>query len=293
VSRLQFVNGQAVMDRTNYFLYRWVDAVDPEFALQKTGTTAAFFNTFADGQGGVVREKNVDTFVPGDVETTFVGVNDEFSYGKADAASQLALWKFDPRPNAINYQTNTEEDVWRKTDVVKIKANGVEVGELQAFGRATKKTSVNVNIADFEADFKAMMQGLATIGSSIFYQYSNGSGSVLTSQLFRNEFAAILPGAPTLTQALLDQVAAAQALAIRDAIKADFDPIEATAAWGAVDAIEFVDTGGDVTMQWQPDIVGSSGGQIYGNANEYDYDFAYLRQTIGTPGRADPVTGNT
>ena len=57
-------HGTYTADLFTYYAYRWVDVVDANAAKAKSGATAAFFKTLADGDDGFVRDKLIDAHLP-------------------------------------------------------------------------------------------------------------------------------------------------------------------------------------------------------------------------------------
>ena len=138
----QKTDGTRTRDIYTYYQNRWVDVIDAEQAKNKTGNTAAFHRTLADGSGNFVREKNVDYFLPSNVNTSFNGSATEFNLGNAISNNGQAVWKFDP--------TNSGQKSGDfKIQVNDPKINNLEVGEIKAKGKATAPTKLGIDISSF------------------------------------------------------------------------------------------------------------------------------------------------
>jgi hypothetical protein len=136
---------------TNHLIYRWIDVIDVAAAQARSGATAAFHRTFADGADGFVREKKVDLRLPNSPDTTFNGTNGMFEYGGAQDGTAVATWKFDP-PTAGDH-----------TDTVTIKAGGMTIGTLQATGKATVPTTINVDAAAYAQELRRVLLALRNV----------------------------------------------------------------------------------------------------------------------------------
>jgi Tol biopolymer transport system component len=134
---LQNADGSMQVAATTYFIYRWIDVVDPVAAATRSGKTAAFFRTLADGPDGFVRQKNVDMFLPNGVATSFAGAAPEFKYPAEYRGRDIAQWYFDPSP---------QPGASPKIDSLAIHAGLLKVGELVAVATFTAPTQVNVNL---------------------------------------------------------------------------------------------------------------------------------------------------
>ncbi|WP_339390453.1 Ig-like domain-containing protein, partial [Crocosphaera watsonii] len=88
-------DGTRTRDIYTYYQNRWVDVIDAEQAMNKTGNTAAFHRTLTDG---FERTKNVDYDLPAKVPTSFDGplLGSPFDLGGPLTGKGTAVWKFDP-----------------------------------------------------------------------------------------------------------------------------------------------------------------------------------------------------
>ncbi|MCE9591901.1 MAG: Ig-like domain-containing protein [Planctomycetes bacterium] len=132
-----------------YYLYRWVDVVDPIHAQLQDGATAQFARTLADGSGGFVRQKNVDAHVPTGFATEFESgdlLSTAFGYGVGVSGSTTATWTFDPYLSG------------KRTDTIEIHAEGLDVGALTAQGTATNKTKISINADGYKAELGRVIQ---------------------------------------------------------------------------------------------------------------------------------------
>ncbi len=144
----------------HYLVYRWVTATNAPEALTKTGRTAAFPNTLMDGAGHVVREKTVDLFLPDDLDTTFEGSYNQFTYGGTVTGSNSdTTWRFDP-VDTTDSHTTVAGEVIHKTDTLTIKADGQQVGQLDISGRATRTATFNVDLAGFKNELKRVIRAI-------------------------------------------------------------------------------------------------------------------------------------
>ena len=95
-SRSRTDHGQQSTRVYTYYQDRWVDVVDANAAESGTGNTAAFLRTSTDN---VVRDKNVDLFLPSSAETSFQGPVfgvPSFNFGDSKSGDPKPLWKFQP-----------------------------------------------------------------------------------------------------------------------------------------------------------------------------------------------------
>ncbi|MCM8622351.1 MAG: Ig-like domain-containing protein, partial [Candidatus Accumulibacter sp.] len=137
------------------YIYRWVDVVDANAALAKTGNTAAFLRTNADG---VVREKNVDVHL-GSFQTTFSPplLGSWFDFGSAvDSSTRMAKWKFDP-PRRGSY--SDPFDIWANDP----HSGLINVGSITAIGSATDSTTISFNIDDFADELRRVILSLREV----------------------------------------------------------------------------------------------------------------------------------
>ena len=80
----------------------------------------------------------------------------------------------------------------------------------------------------------------------------------------------------------LDVIVAGEADELLAAIAADYAPIKD----GLI--IQRVNAGADVVMDWN-----DLGPGLFGHTGAYDRNLSKMQELIGTPGRTDPITGNT
>lgn len=116
-----------------------------------------------------------------------------------------------------------------------------------------------------------------------FINQING-GLFVASNRFKTEFATLLPG-QNPTAALIGTTATNQFNALLAEVQKDFQDVSSAIKINNSNA-------GNVTVTWKDSFNGSNS-PTYGGADRYDYSIAAMQAVIGTPGRMNPVTGNT
>ncbi len=130
-----------------YYLYRWVDVMDPKEAQQKKGTTAEFYKTIQDGT--FTRLKFVDGHLPsGSTSFTMGG-----PFNSSDNASGSALITWEYKPTAEGVQSQA----------VQFKIDGKVVGTVTAKGRGIKPTEININKLGYAAEVKRVILNLRNV----------------------------------------------------------------------------------------------------------------------------------
>ena len=132
-------DGTYTADLFTYYAYRWVDVVDANAAKAKSGATAAFFKTLADGDDGVVRDKLIDAHLPKSQVTKYSS-GKPFLVDDPGRGEFLTLWRFDPTENGdfSNPVQISVSDPYLLHDV--------PVGQLAATGIAIRPTKLSVNL---------------------------------------------------------------------------------------------------------------------------------------------------
>ncbi len=286
-------DGSVERDIRTFLLYRWIDVVDAGQAKDKTGDTAVFLRTSADGAGGFVRTKNVWLRIPGGIDTTFAGSGTKpFDYGPAVRGAGEAEWKFDPA--AADVSTAADGTYQSLTDSVSITAkvpfkggiSNLQVGEVQATGKAVGKTIVSVDASGFAAHFVTVIQALRkSAAGNIFYRFADNTTTRVSAK-FAAEFAGFMPDDRNPDGSWKGGDLAARATAVANAlfdeVKKDFSSL------ASVITVQKENAGANVRTAW-----GDKGPGLNGNADRYDYDVAAFQALVGTRGRTDPVTRNT
>ncbi len=247
-SKIEITNTEVEADGSQtttvkkYYLYRWVDALDAQAALSKTGNTAIFARTIVDGVGGFKRTKYIDVWQGFDMKTNFTGTSNEFLYPLLSPGVGSTQWVFDP----ISADS--------KTDTITIQADDtINVGQLIAKATATAPTTINLNLDDFngyKAELRRVLQSIISIGGVYFLYPSTTSSNQSTqvSSKFASQFAKFLPGGNGTTIEL-DMKLQQEADDLSAAVAADFKPINES-SFSLVPAYKFVPVGGDVTVNW-------------------------------------------
>ncbi len=272
----QQANGDRTVDVHTYYQYRWVDVIDAEKALNRTGNTAAFHRTLTDG---FERTKKVDYRVPKRVSTTFQVPASPFDFGGGISDSGTAIWKFDPDTTQL----------WNAT--VEIEVNDpnssriVDVGEIVATGKGTEPTEIDLNLSGYKNELKRVLQSLLRLPGADgvfmtaddFFQYNFASGNTrTTSARFNTEFAGFLPG-QTYTDAQLNNKLNTEANRLLTAVKADYQPVNDAAGVTGYKIGSFPSA--DITITWGDVFLGNSGIPVYG-ATERDWNTDFLRNHI-------------
>jgi membrane-associated phospholipid phosphatase len=253
----------------SYYLYRWVDALDAQAALAKSGNTAIFARTFVDGTGSFTRTKNIDIRQGLDMKTNFTGTSNEFRYGQLFKGVDRAQWVFDPI------------SAGSKTDTITIQADDtINIGQLTAKGTATAPTTVNINLSGYQAELGRVLQAMVrNVGNDgnlntadDVFTYTLAGGTTQTaSSRFTSQFAGFLPG-NNFTTAQLNAKLQQEGQALAAAVAADYNPINLP---NRLPGYQFVSSGGDVTMNWFDVVFNNS--DVFGSAN-FDSDTT----TLGT-----------
>jgi Bacterial Ig-like domain/FG-GAP-like repeat/PAP2 superfamily/LVIVD repeat len=229
----------------NHYLYRWIDALDAQAALSKSGNTAVFARTFVDGTGNFDRTKDIDIKQGLDMRTNFTGTSNEFRYGLLYKGVDHAQWVFDPT------------SAGSKTDTITIQADDtINVGQLTAKGTATAPTTININLAGYQVELGRVLQAMVrnpgndgklnTADDGFTYTLPPGGTTKIASPRFTSQFAGFLPG-NSFTSAQLNAKLQQEAQDLARALAADYNPVNLP---NILPGYQFVNSGGDVTMNW-------------------------------------------
>jgi len=128
-----------------YYLYRYVDVVDPVAAEARDGDSAVFFRTLV----GTERTKNLDLELPSSVATEFQGSNPEFTYDQG-------TWTFHP--------TTASSPSNPTTDQVQIVADDpmgpVQISSLNVSATATDPTTISIDQPGYETELTRVIDDL-------------------------------------------------------------------------------------------------------------------------------------
>ncbi|MEQ1829052.1 MAG: choice-of-anchor D domain-containing protein, partial [Pirellula sp.] len=267
-------NGDGSSTRTirTFLLYRWVDVVDATKAQDRTGSTAAFHKTLADGSGAFIRDKYFEVHLPTSMDTTFLSGNDDFLVNRPVRGEGVAFWQFDP------------DSAGTKTAQIDLRFEEVSVGKLEAIGTDIAPTTVNLNLfggkgsMSYSEELQRVI--LALEGDfDVIYKYTASGPQEIASDAFESLFNGFMPvdrketGPDGKNKFTDDQLTAlrikiaSEAVLLGDAIRRDYEPIN-----GGYSAYQFVESGGDVTMVWEDRF--SKGAPVFGSA-EFDADTVY------------------
>ena len=154
--------GNRTRDIMTYRAFRWISVVSASDAAAKSGDTAAFHKTIADGVGGFQRGKSIWYGVPSG-STTFVNEDPNYVVSP-DAVSYNGqrLWLFDPT-SAGSFGAP-----------IKILYEGSEVGTVNASGTAVEPTKIDINKTGYASELESVILGL----TEVFYPGADGEPGV-------------------------------------------------------------------------------------------------------------------
>ncbi|HAP41430.1 MAG TPA: hypothetical protein DCQ94_16980, partial [Nitrospira sp.] len=179
------------------YVYRWVDVVDADAAVAKTGNTAAFFRTLADGSGSFVRHKDVDVNLPKNATTklSFTGTGStpfNLNTGTQLPTQGETRWTFDP-VTADDWTSDFSLAVTPTSSP----SSTITMGTIQAIGKATAKTTVSVDLSGFKDELKRVIGALEEDGGYFEYNEIDAQGEhhfTTARDKFVDHFGEILPG---------------------------------------------------------------------------------------------------
>ncbi|MDB5349719.1 MAG: repeat protein, partial [Planctomycetota bacterium] len=263
-------NTSETITTSTYYLYRWVDVVDAAQAVNQTGKTAVFLNTFADGPGGFVREKDIDVSLPISSPTAFSGQNaDEFQYGPSVQADTTAVWTFDPSVPAI--PSALSNPITRKKDTATISIDGLTIGTLDVSGRATPRTVIDLKEVDFKNELKRVIAALQSRptgdpdGSLTWYYTIDSGAEYIASEKFVDMVKNYLPGKTFDVNDEYKDVLNPQYDALVAAVKQDYN----LTIVGPYNAFDFKSVDAEVVSSWGDIAAGQFGVADY-DVNDHD-----------------------
>lgn len=152
-------NGTQAVTKKTYYIYRWVDVVDPDAALQKSGTTAVFGRTLADASDNFVRNKTVDLFLPKRAETRIDNNNPIFN-ASAPMRGDSVTWTFDPDTEKV-HKADFEIMVTQAGDTLGSATSfETNIASLEAKGRATAPVTILVDTESYKDEFERVIKEL-------------------------------------------------------------------------------------------------------------------------------------
>ena len=144
----------------HHYLYRWVNAHDPEPNLPAYNQSVLFERTLADGTDGFIREKTVNVYAPPNLTTVFESYtnSDTFSYGspvRVKSGQDLfsTSWTFDPQNSG-----NFTDRIVLKTHVggdTYLSFDGMD--SLFVNGKATPPTIIDLNLNKFKNEMRRIL----------------------------------------------------------------------------------------------------------------------------------------
>ncbi len=273
-------DGSRTYDYKTYVVSRWVDVVDAVEANNHTGSTAVFFPANTDG---VVRQKNVDLFLPASVTTSFSSSGAGFGFPGGSGSS--ATWTFDP--SSAGVQTTTVDVDWDFD--VEGTSFARTMGSLTARGKSIAPTSIGINLAGYRAQLSNVINALTANdgadgqpgvlgidddgngvvdditergwpGADDVIQFlpSNPAANEVASDRFKSAFHTMYPWV-TPSATTVSSVLTAESDALLAAVRQDFNQLAGYSVSGG--------TSGDVTMSWAQFIVDPVFGNLFGFAD--------------------------